>query len=315
MKNVKLLQLLESVLGKGKPTSGNNIAFFSPFVSHYKPKLEIDIATNHNGENPWHCWISDKKGRSVATLFKQLNLPKEKFEQLNRIIENSRYHISSTETKQITTLQLPQDYKPLWIQKKSPDYRNAIHYLKQRGITIFDILKYRIGYCESGEYTGKVIIPSYDATGQLNYFVSRAFYNADSQRHKNPKVSKDIIGFELFINWAEPIILCEGSFDAIAVKRNAIPLFGKIIQPALQKKIIEERVRNIYLCLDPDALKNSIQIAERFMSEGLNVYFVELPADTDASELGFQKINELIQDTDVLTFERLMQLKMGMLWI
>ncbi len=51
------------------------------------------------------------------------------------------------------------------------------------------------------------------------------------------------------------------------------------------------------------------------MSEGLNVYFVELPADTDASELGFQKINELIQDTDVLTFERLMQLKMGMLWI
>jgi DNA primase len=315
MKNVKLLQLLESVLGKGKPTSGNNIAFFSPFISHYKPKLEIDIATNHNGENLWHCWISDKKGRSIATLFKQLNLPKERFEQLNRIIENSKYRTPISETKQLVTLQLPQEYKPLWIQKKSPDYRNALHYLKQRGITIFDILKYRIGYCESGEYSGKVIIPSYDATGQLNYFVSRAYYSADTQRHKNPKVSKDIIGFELFINWVEPIILCEGSFDAIAVKRNAIPLFGKIIQPALQKKIIEERVKNIYLCLDPDALKNSIQIAERFMAEGLNVYFVELPNNTDASELGFQKINELIQDTDVLTFERLMQLKMGMLWI
>ena len=35
MKNLKLLQLLESVLGKGKQTSGNNIAFFSPFVSDY----------------------------------------------------------------------------------------------------------------------------------------------------------------------------------------------------------------------------------------------------------------------------------------
>jgi DNA primase len=315
MKNVKLLQLLESVLGKGKPTSGNNIAFFSPFVSHYKPKLEIDIATNSAGENAWHCWISDKKGRSIATLFKQLNLPKERFEQLNRIIEHSKYRVPSTETKQSVTLQLPQDYKPLWIQKKSPDYRNAIHYLKQRGITVFDILKYRIGYCESGEYAGKIIIPSYDAAGQLNYFVSRAFYKSDTQRHKNPKVSKDIIGFELFINWAEPIILCEGSFDAIAVKRNAIPLFGKIIQPALQRKIIEERVRNIYLCLDPDALKNSIQIAERFMAEGLNVYFVQLPNDTDASALGFHKINELIQDTDVLNFERLMQLKMDMLWI
>jgi len=313
MKNVKLLQLLESVLGKGKPTSGNNIAFFSPFVSHYKPKLEIDIQTNHNGENAWHCWISDKKGRSIGTLFKQLNLPKEKFEQLNRIIESSRYRVNVTVTEKQIVLQLPEQYRPLWIEKKTPDYRNAIHYLKQRGLTIFDILKYRIGYCESGEYAGKIIIPSYDVNGQLNYFVSRAFYKSDTQRHKNPKVSKDIIGFELFINWAEPIILCEGAFDAIAVKRNAIPLFGKIIQPALQKKIIEERVRNIYLCLDPDALKNAIQIAERFMAEGLNVYFVNLQTG-DASELGFQQITEILANTDVLTFERLMQLKMGMLW-
>jgi DNA primase len=314
MKNIKLLQLLESVLGKGKSTSGNNIAFFSPFVSHYKPKLEIDIETNHNGENPWHCWISDKKGRSITSLFKQLNLSKEKFEQLSRIIESTKYRVNTTVTEKQVILQLPNDYRPLWIEKKTPDYRNAMHYLKQRGLTLFDILKYRIGYCETGEYTGKIIIPSYDADGQLNYFVSRAYYSADTQKHKNPKVSKDIIGFELFINWAEPIILCEGSFDAIAVKRNAIPLFGKIIQPALQRKIIEERVKNIYLCLDPDALKNAIQIAERFMSEGLNVYFVNLKSG-DASELGFNKITEILADTDVLTFEKLMELKMGMLWL
>jgi DNA primase len=313
MKNLKLLQLLESVLGKGKPTSGDNIAFFSPFVSHYKPKLEININTNHAGENTWHCWISDKKGRSIATLFKQLNLSKEKFEQLNRIIETTRYRSKDSGTEKQEIIQLPEEYRPLWIKKLTPDYRNAIHYLTNRGITIFDIIKYRIGYCESGEYAGKIIIPSYNAAGQLNYFVSRAFYKADTQKHKNPKISKDIIGFEMFINWAEPIILCEGSFDAISIKRNAIPLFGKIIQPALQKKIIEERVRNIYICLDADALKNAIQIAERFMGEGLNVYFVELKNE-DASELGFKKITEILADTDVLTFEGLMQLKMGMLW-
>jgi DNA primase len=313
MKNLKLLQLLESVLGKGKPTSGDNIAFFSPFVSHYKPKLEININTNHAGENTWHCWISDKKGRSIVTLFKQLNLSKEKFEQLNRIIETTRYRSKDTGIEKVEVIQLPEEYRPLWIKKLTPDYRNAIHYLTNRGITIFDIIKYRIGYCESGEYAGKIIIPSYNSAGQLNYFVSRAFYKNDKFKHKNPKISKDIIGFEMFINWAEPIILCEGSFDAIAIKRNAIPLFGKIIQPALQKKIIEERVRNIYICLDADALKNAIQIAERFMGEGLNVYFIELQ-DEDASELGFKKITEILADTDVLTFEGLMQLKMGMLW-
>ncbi|CAB4155202.1 MG010, DNA primase-like protein [uncultured Caudovirales phage] len=313
MKNFKLLQLLESVLGKGKPTSGDNIAFFSPFTSHYKPKLEININTNHAGENAWHCWISDKKGRSISSLFKQLNLSKEKFEQLERIVETTRYRSQNTVTEKPTTVQLPEQYRPLWIKKLTPDYRNAIHYLSKRGITAFDILKYRIGYCESGEYSGKIIIPSYDAAGQLNYFVSRAFYKEDKQKHKNPKISKDIIGFEMFINWAEPIILCEGSFDAIAIKRNAIPLFGKIIQPALQKKIIQEHVRDIYICLDADALKNAIQIAQRFMGEGLNVYFVEL-ANEDASELGFEKITNILADTDVLTFEGLMHLKMGMLW-
>jgi DNA primase len=313
MKNLKLLQLLESILGKGKPTSGNNVAFFSPFQSHYKPKLEIDINTTSAGENAWHCWISDKKGRSIASLFKQLNLPKERFEQLNRIIESSKYRNTSTESKPVQTIQLPAEYIPLWKKKATPDYRNAIHYLTKRGVTIFDILKYRIGYCEAGEYSGKIIIPSYDATSQLNYFVSRAFYKADTQKHKNPKISKDIIGFEMFINWSQPIILCEGSFDAIAVKRNAIPLFGKIIQPALQKKIIEERVRDIYICLDADALKNALNIAERFIGEGLNVYFVELQ-NQDASELGFKQITEIIENTDILTFERIMELRMGLLW-
>ena len=148
---------------------------------------------------------------------------------------------------------------------------------------------------------------------QLNYFVSRAFYKADKFKHKNPKISKDIIGFEMTINWSQPIILCEGSFDAIAVKRNAIPLFGKIIQPALQKKIIEERVKNIYICLDADDLKNALAIAEKFMAEGLNVYFVELQ-DKDASELGFEQITEIIENTDILTFERVMELRMGLLW-
>ena len=313
MQNIKLLQLLESVLGKGKSTSGNNIAFFSPFTSHYKPKLEIDINTTSEGQNAWHCWISDKKGRSINSLFKQMNLGKQYFEQLSRIIQSTKYKNFDTDTTPVETISLPEEYIPLWKPKMTPDFRNAMSYLKRRGVTIFDILKYRIGYCERGAYNGKIVIPSYDCTGQLNYFVSRAFYNADKYKHKNPKVSKDIIGFDLTINWAEPIILCEGAFDAIAIKRNAIPLFGKIIQPQLQKKLIENRVKDIYICLDADAIRNALSIAEKFMGEGLNVYFIELK-DQDASDLGFHRISEIIEETGVMTFERLMQLRMGIIW-
>jgi len=313
MQNIKLLQLLETVLGKGKSTSGNNVAFFSPFTSHYKPKLEIDINTTADGQNAWHCWISDKKGRSINSLFKQLNLGKQYFEQLSKIVKSAKYKNFGTEEKAVEVIALPEDYRPLWNLKKTPDFRNAMAYLKRRGVTIFDILKYRIGYCENGEYSGKIVIPSYDSTGQLNYFVSRAYYKADKYKHKNPKISKDIIGFDLTINWDEPIVLCEGSFDAIAIKRNAIPLFGKMIQPQLQKKIIEKRVKDIYICLDEDAIRNALSIAKKFMGEGLNVYFIELK-DKDASDLGFHHITKIIEETCVMTFEKLMQLQMGLLW-
>jgi len=314
MKNLKLLQLLESILGKGKSTSGNNIAFFSPFTSHYKPKLEIDINTDNEGRNPWHCWISNKKGRSIYTLFKQLKLSQDKFEKLDKIIERSKYRNNSTNTDQIEEiLQLPEDYRPLWLERKSPDYRNAIYYLKKRGITIFDIIRYRIGYAENGPYSGKIIIPSYDCEGQLNYFVSRAFYENDSYKHKNPKVSKDIIGFDMLINWNEPIILCEGAFDAITIKRNAIPLFGKQINSNLQIKIIEEGVKEIYICLDQDAIKNAKHIAKTFMSEGINVYLVKLDKK-DPNELGYKKITKKIQDTYEFSFEELMTMEINSLW-
>ena len=75
MKNNKLIQLLESILGKGKPTSGGNITFFSPFTSHHKPKLEIRSTPDEVGNYTWHCWITDKKGKSIYSLFKQLNSP------------------------------------------------------------------------------------------------------------------------------------------------------------------------------------------------------------------------------------------------
>ena len=75
----------------------------------------------------------------------------------------------SKTTTDTPVLQLPEGYRPLWkLDKLSPEYRNAIYYLKNRGISIHDILRYRIGYCRKGAYKGKIIIPSYDANG--SYF-------------------------------------------------------------------------------------------------------------------------------------------------
>jgi DNA primase len=306
----RLLTLLESVLGKSKKTSGDNYAFYSPFVDHYKPKLEINIRINSKGDNPWHCWISDEKGKTIKSLFKKLHVSKSTWDEYNSIFNKVNRYASEYETTEIVErVELPKEFKPLYEPSNSFKRKHALNYLLNREIRLEDIVKYNIGYCDSGEYQDKIIIPSYDNHGKLNFFVGRSFYETKF-KHKNPKVSKNIIGFELLINWDTPIILCEGAFDAIAIRRNAIPLFGKSIQSELEKKIIGNSVKKLYICLDSDAIKNSIGLAEKFVSYGIETHLVELK-DKDPSEMGYENINKLIYNTPSLTLRRLVELKMN----
>ena len=303
MSKLSIISNLESVLGKGRSSANDNIAFHCPFCHHYKPKLEVNLITQH-----WHCWVCNAAGRKIPILYRKLNVSREKITQIVSLLNETETRPQRT-TTDTPVLSLPNGYRPLWkFDKGSPDYRNAIHYLTRRGITFLDILKYRIGYCEDGEYSGKIIIPSYDANGSLNYFVARAFYDSDNFKHKNPKVSKDIIGFELHINWELPIVLVEGAFDAIAIRRNAIPLFGKTISNTLKKRIVEKQVKTIYICLDQDARKQALDTAEYFINNGIDVYFVDLTSK-DPSELGFEAVQYLMSTTCRLSADKLMEEK------
>tara|TARA_R110001592_G_scaffold970_5_gene5621 strand:- start:2433 stop:3320 length:888 start_codon:yes stop_codon:yes gene_type:complete len=290
-------------MGRGKVNSNDNIAFHCPFCHTSKKKMEVNIVTQY-----WHCWVCNAAGRKLPILFRKLNVQREKIAKLVELLQDVEWRPSKT-TTDTPVLQLPDGYRPLWkLQEMSPEFRNAIHYLKGRGIGIHDILKYRIGYCRKGLYKGKIIIPSYDANGSLNYFVARAYYAEDKYKHKNPPASKDIVGFELHINWNMPIILVEGAFDAITIKRNVIPLFGKTISNTLKRRIVEKGVRKIYICLDLDARKQALETAQYFMSNGLDVYFVDITGK-DPNDLGFEKITDILNITEKMSETELMEQK------
>ena len=129
-------------------------------------------------------------------------------------------------------------------------------------------------------------------------------------KYRNSPTQKDIIGFDLFINWDEPIVLCEGPFDAIAIKRNAIPLFGKTILPKLKRKIIEKKVKTIYISLDTDAVSDAMKMVEDFMNHNIDVYFVKL-TEKDPSDLGFRKMVDVIKQTPKMKFSDLMRYKLS----
>lgn len=306
MVNELLVNLVNSVLGAGKRTARGNQAYICPFCHHHKPKLEVNFTENSEGINKWACWTCGKKGKSIRSLFKQVQVNASYFQELSKLVKNVSVE-DIGEVKHIV-LELPKEYKPL-IDDKDIIARQALAYLRKRNLTKQDILKYNIGYCSSGQYSKMVIIPSYDANGKLNYFTARSFEKDPYIKYRNPEASRDIIPFELFINWDLPIILCEGPFDAIAIKRNVIPLLGKNIQSSLMKKLVESKIQKIYIALDNDAITKALGFCEQLLDIGKEVYLVELEGK-DPSEMGFENFTKLIQTISPLTQYQLMEKKL-----
>lgn len=310
MVNNALVYLVDSVLGKGKSTSKGNKAYHCPSCNHHKLKLEINLDETSPHFQFYQCWVCGFKGKKLTTLFKKLEVDFDKVNQLKLLVKSSpKDKVQVIDNKKVI---LPDEFISLINPPKNITAKHALHYLKNRNITKEDIIKYNIGYCEFGKFANMIIIPSYDDKGNLNYFTARNFDKNSSIKYRNPDVSRDIIGLELFINWNTPIILCEGMFDAIAIKRNVIPLLGKTIQNSLMKKIVNSTVQKIYIALDKDAIKQALNFCEMLMNEGKEVYLVDIN-DKDPSDMGFEKFTNLIQNTLPLTFSNLFEKKLQLI--
>ena len=265
------------------------------------------MATNEEGKNFWECWVCETRGQSIRSLLRQLKTPSTTAADILKYIPKG----TQIEYKQLSIIELPEEYQLLHSASSTSVVANLVkNYLYERGLTDNDFIKYGIGYCTTGEYEGRVIIPSHSSSGTLNFFVARS-YNGNYFKYKNPEASKDIIFFENLINWNAPVILCEGVFDAMAIRRNAIPLLGKSMSPSLYKKLITSTVKDIYVALDRDAKTKAVDIAQSLLNQGKRVFLVDMK-DKDPSEMGFKAFTELIQTAEELDLSGIMMHKLDL---
>ena len=284
----KLTRLIERVIKRTSyKLSSGETAFFCPFCNHHKRKLQINLNPNSDKFQYWHCWVCNKRGKTIYSLFKQLNIDQIYIDQLIFIVgKYNGYKKTNNDIKPDNiAVKLPNEYIPLYKNTEySITYRMAMnHLIRDRKLTAKDIVRYKIGFCDDGYYKGRMIIPSYDLNGKLNYFVGRDVIAESRQPYLNPKSSKDIVVFESFISYNHPIVLCEGVFDAIAIKINAIPLMGKYMHKAVLNALIKNRTKTVLVALDPDAMTDSIKICETLLGNGidtLNVTLEQDPCDT-----------------------------------
>ena len=290
----EVINILNDTLGIGTSMKNDEQAHHCPFCHHHKKKLQINLKTQQ-----WHCWVCDAKGKRIQRLLKRLNVNTHKLKKIYEIYGDDYVVYSNEAEDEKIELRLPSEFKSLL---KVPDgkiitaYKQALKYAKDRGITKEDITRYNIGYCDSGMYSNRIIIPSYDMDNRLNYFIARSVFAEEKFKYKNPPVSKNVIMFENQINWNEPITLVEGVFDAIAVKRNSIPILGKFVPKKLNEAIFKNGVKSINILLDEDAQGQALHYTMQFQNQGITTKNIK-PTDKDAADMGFSEVNIKLKES------------------
>lgn len=278
----KKLSLLQEIFGNCNH-SGTEFLFWCPACKHHKPKMSINI-----DKNKFKCWVCDWSGNSIHRLVRKYgdNSQYKRWTDLAGKLdmsdpENQDFFLETEERPPI--INLPDEFVSL--SSKSTIYSQpAFQYLKDRGLSYQDILYWKIGYCSSGLYEKRVIIPSFDLLGHINYFIART-YDKHSIAYKNPSVPKDLVFSELYLDWNKPIILVEGVFDAI-VAGNAIPLLGSTLRENsyLFSKIVMSSQR-IYLALDIDAQAKQRNIAHLLQNYGVETYIIDVEPYKDCGSM------------------------------
>ena len=282
----KKLAVLTDFLGASY-RSGNEHLFFCPKCNHHKKKMSVNIE-----KDKFKCWVCDHRGSSVRRLVRrygkyshqaewakfQPDLQIDKFEEL--------FAASVVEEEQ--TVSLPEEFKSLSSVNSSLTSKPAKRYLNSRGITKTDVLKWKIGYCSSGEYAGRIVIPSFNEDGKVNYFVGRS-YDSHWKKYMNPPTGRNIVFNELYVDWQSDVSIVEGVFDAI-VAGNAVPILGSSLRE--DSKLIKNVVENdtpVYIALDPDAEKKALKLIKQLLMFDIELYKVDIAPYSDVGEMSKQE--------------------------
>jgi hypothetical protein len=193
---------------------GDEHLYHCPFCNHHKKKMSVNFANGY-----FKCWVCDQRGKNIYRIVRRFGdyQQRQKYRELQGLVDLSDFEemfkeYNNIEEKQI--LEMPEGFVSLCNKDLPMESTDAFRYLSSRGIGRREILKWKIGYCKEGRYAGRIIVPSFDMEGDLNYFIARS-YVGHGRRYLNPPSSRDIVFNELNIDWDEPIILVEGVFDAI----------------------------------------------------------------------------------------------------
>ncbi len=298
------VKVVKNILGYYKQQSDEYL-FRCPYCKHHKNKLSVNFDAN-----VYKCWICDSRGKNIRRLVRRFGdindlsawdaLNGYDFANSNDTLEKLLFDDKEVKVRQV--IDMPIGFRTLTKRNKTVSDYPAYNYLLNRGLSDKDILKHKIGYCTEGEYKNRIIIPSFDEEGYLNYFIARSFID-DRIKYKNPNVSRDIIFNELNVDWDADVVLTEGVFDAINAG-NGVPILGSTLRESsklFQKIILNDS--SIFVALDPDAEKKAMRLVANLLKYDIEVWKMDVPYGKDLGSMTRQECRKLKDEATPMNYE------------
>ena len=285
-----LVELLSDVLGSPHQhyESKGQISFDCPVCAAEKGlengdgKGNLEINYSRHVYKCWACGETLGTHGPLGKLFDKFGTKKQK-----KVYELIKPEELKQEEKKKVWLRLPEGYTTFEdSNQRFIPHIEAYKYLVSRGITDEIIKKYKIGYTVKGDFAYRIIVPSFNSEGQLNYYVARA-WTPKKMKYKNPSVPKDEIIFnEGLIDWDKDIYLVEGAFDSFFLD-NPLVMLGKKMSRLIFENLYLRANANIIVCCDGDAWDDGVKIYNELNGGKLynKIKIVKLPKDKDICDL------------------------------
>ncbi len=287
-----VIDLLINMLGEPHAHYDNKsqISFDCPVCSHDikgldhgdgKGNLEINY-----GQHVFKCWACAETNGTQGHLGRLIDKwGSKKDKEIYQLVRPDEFE---KKEKVYDKIKLPEGYQKFKdVHHAHIPRREAYNYLKKRGVTDEMIEFYDIGFTTEGPFAGRIIVPSYDEKGELNYFIARSWARNTRVKYKNPTLPKETLIFnESRIDWEKDVFIVEGVFDGFFVP-NAIPLLGKYVSDLLWEKLYDKCKGRIIICLEGDACEDAKRVYHKLSGGKLygRIDIVKLPVDKDLGDL------------------------------
>jgi len=301
---IEKFDLLEYVRGRGaSETQTGEWMMFCPVCA--KEKLVVNTT-----KKTWHCWVCQKF--EVAGL--GIRMKRKAIQGAGGLLDLIQLLETCTRKQAIQTVLAAATFtaedlmtigdteftsfvtsyhQNVVLIPAPPNWRiidRPLPYMVQRGITMDDVQRLGLFYCDQGRYANRLVFPVWEGA-RLVYFQARAMWESHEKgflKALNPPkqpgaaVSSDVLLNLLYARLYPRVAIVEGPMDCVHAGPDSVATFGKAISAVQIAKLYRAGVRAVDLMYDADAKEAMLSYAP-LLATVFDVRLVWLPAQDPGS--------------------------------